>query len=100
MAIYKGHFEDSNGNVLLPLPAGAVTAIEKTSTASQSYTKGEYIYFNKVICKVTQTISSGDTLAIGTNLIQVTLGLELTSHLVASNGVEFTLQDYLDGNYS
>lgn len=100
MANLQGHFEDASGNILLPINGGEAASIETGSTASQAYTKGTYLFFNNKLCKATTAIASGNTLAIGTNLLQVTLGGELSSHLIASNGTVFTLQNLKDGVYN
>ncbi len=100
MATYNGHFEDASGNILLPMPSGAVATIETTNKASQAYTSGSLLYFNNRLCRATTAIASGNTLAVGTNLSYTTIGAETSGHLVASNGTEFTLQNLIDGAYS
>mgnify|MGYP003310833540 CR=1 FL=1 len=50
MATYNGHFEDSSGNILLPIPSGAAATVETGSTASQAYTVGSFLYFNNRLC--------------------------------------------------
>lgn len=100
MATLKGHFEDASGNILLPITGGEVSKIETGNIASQAYTKGTYLFYNNKLCKTSANITSGSALAIGTNLTQVTLGGEITAHLVASNGTEFTLQNLIDGVYN
>ncbi len=100
MANYNGHYEDSSGNILLPIGGGMAAAVESGSTASQAYTKGSYLFFNNRLCKAITAITSGATLSIGTNISQVSLGSEMKDHLVASNGVAFTLQDYINGAYN
>ena len=84
MATYLGHQEDSSGNILLPTPHSMATQIEFGTTASQAYAKGAYVVFNNRLCKASTAIASGNTLAIGTNLVQ------------CSNGNEFYF-DYKDG---
>ena len=96
MATYLGHQEDSSGNILLPTPHSMATQIEFGTTASQAYAKGAYIVFNNRLCKASTAIASGNTLAIGTNLVQCSIGSELNSHLQAPNGNEFYF-DYKDG---
>ena len=100
MANYNGHFEDSSGNILLPIPSGGAATVETGSTASQAYTKGAYLYFNNRLCKATTAISSGATLAVGTNLSNVSLGSELSAHMVASDGTEFSFQTLVNGGYA
>lgn len=96
MATYLGHQEDSSGNILLPTPHSMATQIEFGTKASQAYAKGAYVVFNNRLCKASKAIASGDTLAIGTNLVQCSIGSELNSHLQAPNGNEFYF-DYKDG---
>ena len=98
MATYNGHNEDSSGNLLLSIGNGMTATVETGTTASQSYTKGSYIFFNNRLCKTTTAITSGATLSIGTNLSQTSLGAELTSHLRSSDGKEFYF-DVKDGDY-
>lgn len=100
MANLQGHFEDANGNILLPINSGEAATIETGTTASQAYTKGTYLFFNNKLCKATTAIASGNTLTIGSNLSQVSLGGEISSHLIASNGTVFTLQNLKDGVYN
>ena len=96
MAIYNGHNEDSNGNILLNVGSGITATIETSDTASQSYSKGSYLFYHNTLCKVTTSITSGATLSIGINLAYTNVGSELNSHLRASNGNEFYF-DYKDG---
>ena len=98
MATYNGHNEDSSGNILLSIGNGMTATVETGTTASQAYTKGSYLFFNNRLCKATTAISSGATLAVGTNLSQTSLGAELTSHLRSSDGKEFYF-DVKDGTY-
>lgn len=98
MSTYRGHNEDSNGNILLSIGNGMTATLETGSTASQAYTKGSYVFFNNRLCKVSTAITSGATLEIGTNLSTTSVGAELTNHLVASDGVEFYF-DVKDGEY-
>ena len=98
MAIYSGHNEDSSGNILLSIGNGMTATLESGTTASQAYTKGSYVFFDNKLCKVTQDITSGTTLEIGTNLAQTSIGTELTSHLRSNDGKEFYF-DVKDGSY-
>lgn len=98
MAIYKGHNEDATGNIILSIGNGITATLESSSTASQSYTKGAYLFFNNRLCKASTNISSGTTLSIGTNLLETSVGEELTSHLRASDGSEFYF-DIKDNSY-
>lgn len=98
MATYNGHNEDSSGNILLGIGNGMTATVETGSTASQAYTKGALLFFNNRLCKASKAISSGATLAVGTNLTQTSLGAEITSHLRSSDGKEFYF-DVKDGTY-
>ena len=98
MSIYNGHNEDSSGNILLSIGNGMTATLESGTTASQAYTKGSYVFFDNKLCKVTQDITSGTTLEIGTNLAQTSIGTELTSHLRSNDGKEFYF-DVKDGSY-
>ena len=100
MSNFQGHFDDSSGNIVLPIPSGGTATIELGNTASQAYTKGALLYFSNRLCKATQAISSGATLAVGTNLSYTSLGTEFSSHMVASNGTEFSFQTLIDGGYN
>lgn len=100
MATYNGHFEDSSGNILLPIPSGATATVETGSTASQAYTVGSFLYFNNRLCRVTAAIASGATLTVGTNLSYTSIGQEISSHMVASDGTEFSFQTLIDGGYN
>ena len=98
MAIYQGHNEDSSGNLLLSIGNGMTATVETGSIASQSYTKGSYLFFDNRLCKAASAIASGATLTIGGNLTQTSLGAEITSHLRSSDGKEFYF-DVKDGQY-
>lgn len=98
MATYNGHNEDTDGNLLLCIGNGMTAALETGSTASQNYDKGSYLFFNNILCKVQNAITIGDTLEIGTNLNETTIGYELSSHLKANNGTEFYF-DYQNNTY-
>ena len=100
MATLKGHFEDSNGNYLFPILSGATTTIEPGSRSSQSYTSGAYLYFGDKLCKTTTAIPQNTVLAIGTNLLEVTIGGEMTAHFKASDDTEFSFQTLVDGGYN
>ena len=98
MATYNGHNEDSNGNILLNIGNGITATVETGSTASQDYTKGTYLFFNNRLCKTSVAVASGESLAIGINLLETNIGAELSSHLRASDGKEFYF-DIKDGVY-
>lgn len=99
MAIYNGHLEDANGNILLPIPNSAAAKVETGTTATQAYTKGALFYFNNKLCKATKAISSGTAFDIGNNCVQTYLGTEISSHFWSSTGVEFTFQKLINGDY-
>ncbi len=78
MAVYNGHQEDASGNLLLPTPHSLANVVELGSTASQAYTAGTYLVFNNRLCKATTAIARGNTLSIGRNLQEVTVGSQLS----------------------
>ena len=105
MSNLQGHYEDSSGNILLPIPGGMVAKVETGTTASQKYTKGTYLYFDNKLCKASATINSGATLTIGNsgNLTRVYMGNEITAHLRASssgNYEEFSFTKLKNGDYN
>ena len=104
MSNYNGHFEDSNGNVLLPTPHSYTSVIETSMTASQAYVVGQFITINipnglNHLYRAKTAIASGNTFVVGTNIESITVS-NINEMLTASNGTKFTLQDYLDGNYN
>lgn len=99
MANLIGHYENANGDRLYPILSGAASAIEYGQRASQAYSKGSYLYYKNKLCKAITSISYNDTFVIGTNLEQVYLCDELSSHCIASNGEEFSFQTLIDGGY-
>ena len=100
MSNFQGHFEDSSGNIILPIPNGGAATVETTNKASQPYTKGSLLYFNNRLCKSTTAIAQNATLAVGTNLSYTSIGQELSSHMVTSTGVEFSFQTLINGGYN
>ena len=60
-----------------------VAPLERTSTASQNYTVGSYLYQGGKLYKVTQAISSGATITPGTNTEQTTITNELMALFAA-----------------
>ena len=101
MATYQGHFEDSSGNNILPIPA-RVAPTEVSSTASQPYAVGEYLYFNNNMYKVTSAIAQGDTLVVGTNISAKTIGEELTAinkQLLPTEEGDMNLYDMVEALY-
>lgn len=51
--------------------------IEPTNSASRNYAKGEFLVYNGLLYKVTASISSGVTIAPGTNCVATNTGTEL-----------------------
>ena len=51
--------------------------VEKTSTASQSYSVGSHLVYNNAYCVVTQAIAQGGALSIGVNIEQVSISSEI-----------------------
>lgn len=47
--------------------------VESTNVASQGYAINDVIVFGSKLCKVTDVITAGDTLEIGTNLARTTI---------------------------
>lgn len=60
------------------------TAIETTQTASRAHAVGSFIILNSGLYKVTSAISSGDTIAVGTNVEQTSI----LEQFVASDGAD------------
>ena len=56
---------------------------EATTTASQAYKIGDYLTHNGYLYRVTSPIASGGTITIGTNVIQTSMGYELSNLLIA-----------------
>lgn len=102
MSNLQGHYEDSSGNILLPIPGGMVAKVETGTTATQAYTKGTYLYFDNKLCKASKAIANGATLTIGSsgNLTRVYMGEEITAHLRASNYEEFSFTKLKNGDYN
>lgn len=57
----------------------SIADVEHTSTASRAYSVNEYLYYNGVLYRVTSAITSGGTLAVGTNITQASFANEVTS---------------------
>jgi len=51
--------------------------VESSNTASQSYAVGDFLVFGNRLCKVTNAISQGDTITVGTNVTYDNVGDEL-----------------------
>ena len=104
MANYNGHFEDSNGNVILPTPHSYTSVIETSMTASQAYAIGDYITINipnglNHLYRAKAAIARGNTFSVGTNIV-ITDVATLNKKLTTSGGVEFTLNNLINGNYN
>lgn len=92
--------------------------IENTTTASKAYAVGDFLVYDGVLYKVTQAISSGGTISIGTNVVADKVGDEiarinsdLTELLnwkfiscakttVTTSGVQVALSENLPENYN
>ena len=98
MSNFQGHFEDSNGNIILPIPSGGAATVETGANASQAYSAGAYLYHDNKFKKVTSAIASGGAIASKTSATSI--GQEMSSHFVASNGTEFSFQTLIDGGYN
>lgn len=104
MATYIGHFEDSQGNVVLPTPHSYTSLIETSMTASQAYVVGQYVTINipnglNHLYRVKAAIVSGESFVVGSNIESITVS-NINEMLTASDGTTFTLDDYLNGNYN
>ena len=53
-------------------------SIESGETASKAYSVGDFLVKNGVLYKVTNAISKDDALTVGTNIVQTTVGSELS----------------------
>lgn len=62
---------------------GNFATVEDSNTASQSYKAGDYLVLNKLLYRVTSPIASGGNIVIGTNVIQTSMGYELSNLLIA-----------------
>lgn len=47
--------------------------VETGSTASQAYAAGDLLVYGSQLCKVSSSIAQGDTLAVGTNIEEITI---------------------------
>ena len=62
----------------------AITALSEsvapieTGTASQNYAVGDYLLLNGQFCKVTAAIATGETITVGTNVAETSVGDEIT----------------------
>lgn len=78
MSIYQGLEKDQLDNVLLPT-THSMADIEYTNTASKAYQIGDLMIFNNQLCQVTQVIASGDTIALGTNVLSTLVSEQLAN---------------------
>ena len=56
-----------------------LAAVESSSTASKTYSVGNYLVYNGILYRVIAAISAGQTLTPGTNISATNAGAELTS---------------------
>jgi len=56
----------------------AIAPVEST-TAKSNHAVGDYLMLGGTLCKVTSAIASGETIAIGTNVVATTVDAELAS---------------------
>ena len=56
-----------------------IAYLEGGTTASRAYTAGQYVIVGDVLYKVASSIASGATFTPGTNIVQTTVGTELTT---------------------
>lgn len=61
---------------------GNFGTVESSDQASQNYSVGGHLVYNKNFYKVTSAIASGDTLEEGANIEQTTVGEEMANSLV------------------
>ena len=71
---------------------GNIAPVESSSTASRAYAVGELLIFNGVLHEVTAAITTGDALAVGTNLSSgsVTLSEKVTPENAGTTGQVLT----------
>lgn len=66
---------------------GDFATVEDTTTASKAYKVGEYLVYNNRLYRVTTAIASGGTISIGTNVVQTTVGDELSNMVLRFEGI-------------
>lgn len=94
MAIYYGIQEDSDGNVLLPVPNG-ICGIERGTSATQSYVKGNLVYVGNRLCQVNSAITPGDALTIGGNISYTSMANQVHNIKVfVNNNGELVFTDH------
>jgi hypothetical protein len=59
--------------------ASDIATIESGTTASQTYTKGDYLVLEGQLYKVIENIATGELFDVGTNIESTTAGAELTA---------------------
>ena len=84
--VYQGFEKDQLENILLPT-THSIADIEYTSTASKAYQVGDLMVFNNQLCQVAQTIASGGTITLGTNVLSTMVSEQLAN-----------IRVYVDGN--
>lgn len=94
MATYYGIQEDSDGNVLLPVPNG-ICGIERGASATQSYVKGNLVYVGNRLCQVNSAITAGDALTIGGNVSYTSMANQVHNIKVfVNNNGELVFTDH------
>lgn len=94
MATYYGIQEDSDGNVLLPVPNG-ICGIERGTSATQSYVKGNLVYVGNRLCQVNSAITVGDALTIGGNVSYTSMANQVHNIKVfVNNNGELVFTDH------
>ena len=57
-----------------------VATVESSATASKAYSKDDWLIFGGYLCKATQDITAGATIAVGTNIAHTTLEELFAAH--------------------
>ena len=68
----------SSANNAITALSESVAPIE-TGTATQPYAVGDYLLLNGQFCKVTAAIATGETITVGTNVAETSVGDEISS---------------------
>ena len=66
------------GKLITPIQTN-IAYLETGTTASRAYAAGQYVIVGDVLYKVASSIASGATFTPGTNIVQTTVGGELTA---------------------
>ena len=77
---------------------GDLATVEAEMVATQNYAVGAYIVIGDYFYRVTDAITSGDTLAVGTNIEQTNVGAEMSK--LNLNLVSDTASDWWNPNIS